>query len=61
MREQLKGDQVYKQAIRLVLTMVAMVGIGLVPVMAGSAAIGSVAGSRNATLSGQAVVPNTTV
>ncbi len=41
--------------------MVAMVGIGLVPVMAGSAAIGSVAGSRNATLSGQAVVPNTTV
>ena len=51
----------YKQAIRLVLTMVAMVGIGLVPVMAGSAAIGSVAGSRNATLSGQAVVPNTTV
>ena len=46
---------------RLMLTMVAMVGIGLVPVMAGSAAIGSVAGSRNATLSGQAVVPNTTV
>jgi len=41
--------------------MVAMVGIGLVPMMAGSAAIGSVAGSRNATLSGQAVVPNTTV
>jgi len=49
------------RVIRLVLTMVAMVGIGLVPVMAGSAAIGSVAGSRNATLSGQAVVPNTTV
>jgi len=47
--------------IRLMLTMVAMVGIGLVPMMAGSAAIGSVAGSRNATLSGQAVVPNTTV
>ncbi len=49
------------RVIRLLLTMVAMVGIGLVPVMAGSAAIGSVAGSRNATLSGQAVVPNTTV
>jgi hypothetical protein len=47
--------------IRLMLTTVAMVGIGLMPVMAGSAAIGSVAGSRNATLSGQAAVPNTTV
>jgi len=52
---------VLKQLTRLVLIVVAMVGIGLVPVMAGSAAIGSVAGSRNATLSGQAVVPNTTV
>ena len=47
--------------LRAVLTVVAMVGIGLVPMMAGSAAIGSVAGSRNATLSGQAMVPNTTV
>jgi hypothetical protein len=46
---------------RAVLTVVAMVGIGLVPMLAGSAAIGSVAGSRNATLSGQAMVPNTTV
>ena len=46
---------------RVVLTVVAMVGIGLVPMMAGSAAIGSVAGSRNATLSGQEMVPNTTV
>jgi hypothetical protein len=43
------------------LTVVAMVGIGVIPMMAGSAAIGSVAGSRNATLSGQAVAPNTTV
>jgi hypothetical protein len=38
-----------------------MAGLGLVPAMAGSAAIGSVAGSRNATLSGEAAVPNTTV
>jgi len=50
-----------KHAMQVVLTMVAMVGIGLMPVLAGSAAIGSVAGSRNATLSGEAMVPNTTV
>ena len=47
--------------IRTVLILVAMIGIGLVPMMAGSAAIGSVAGSKNATLSGQEMVPNTTV
>jgi hypothetical protein len=47
--------------IRLMLMMVAIMGIGLMPMMAGSAAIGSVAGSSNAALSGQAVVPNTTV
>jgi hypothetical protein len=46
---------------RLVLAMVVMAGVGLAPAMAGSAAIGSVAGSRNATLSGAAAVPNTTV
>jgi hypothetical protein len=46
---------------RAVLTAVAILGIGLAPMMAGSAAIGSVAGSRNATLSGQEMVPNTTV
>jgi hypothetical protein len=47
--------------IRAAMIFVAMVGIGLVPMMAGSAAIGSVAGSKDATLSGQAMVPNTTV
>ncbi|HUX09409.1 MAG TPA: hypothetical protein VMW51_02125, partial [Terriglobia bacterium] len=50
-----------KRLIQLGLTVVAMIGIGLMPVLAGSAAVGSVAGSRNATLSGEALVPNTTV
>jgi hypothetical protein len=50
-----------KRLTQLMLTVIAMVGIGLMPVLAGSAAIGSVAGSRNATLSGEAMVPNTTV
>jgi hypothetical protein len=44
-----------------VLTLIAVMGIGLMPMLAGSAAVGSVAGSRNATLSGEAMVPNTTV
>ena len=46
---------------RLMLAMVVMAGMGLVPALAGSAAIGSVAGSRNASLSGEAALPNTTV
>jgi len=50
-----------KQLMQFGLTVVAIIGIGLMPVLAGSAAIGSVAGSRNATLSGEALVPNTTV
>src|SRR5579872_1009950 len=40
---------------------IAVVGMSWMPALAGSAAIGSVAGSSNAILSGQAVVPNTTV
>ena len=43
------------------LTVIAVMGMGLMPMLAGSAAVGSVAGSRNATLSGEALVPNTTV
>ena len=50
-----------KRVMQLGLTVIAMMGIGLMPVLAGSAAVGSVAGSRNATLSGEALVPNTTV
>jgi phosphohistidine swiveling domain-containing protein len=48
-------------SIRLLLAVLVGVGMSWVPAMAGSAAIGSVAGSRNATLSGEAAVPNTTV
>jgi hypothetical protein len=40
---------------------VAVMGIGLMPLLGGSAAVGSIAGSRNATLSGEALVANTTV
>jgi hypothetical protein len=43
------------------LTVIAVMGIGLMPMVAGSAAVGSIAGSRNATLSGEALVANTTV
>ena len=50
-----------KQALQLGLTLIAVMGLGLMPLLAGSAAIGSVAGSRDATLSGEALVPNTTV
>ena len=46
---------------QLSLTIVAVLGIGMMPLLAGSAAVGSIAGSRNATLSGEALVPNTTV
>ncbi|MDE3178510.1 MAG: FecR domain-containing protein [Acidobacteriota bacterium] len=35
--------------------------VGAAPIFAGSAAIGTVAGSLNATVSGQALLPNTTV
>jgi hypothetical protein len=50
-----------KKLLQLGLTVIAVMGIGLTPVLAGSAAVGSIAGSRNATLSGEALVANTTV
>lgn len=50
-----------KQLVQLGLTVAAVMGIGLMPVLGGSAAVGSIAGSRNATLSGEALVANTTV
>jgi hypothetical protein len=50
-----------KQVMQLGLTVIAVLGIGVMPMLAGSAAVGSIAGSRNATLSGEALVPNTTV
>ncbi|HEV2245540.1 MAG TPA: hypothetical protein VGW37_02705 [Terriglobia bacterium] len=43
------------------LAVVAVMAMGVLPALAGSAALGSIAGSRNATLSGEALVPNTTV
>ena len=52
---------VRKRLVQFGLTLMAVMGIGLMPMLAGSAAVGSIAGSRNATLSGQALVPNTTV
>jgi hypothetical protein len=51
----------FKSWARAGMVMVAVLAIGWIPALGGSAAIGSVAGSRNATLSGQAVAPNTTV
>jgi hypothetical protein len=50
-----------KKLMQLGLTVVAVMGMGVMPMLAGSAAVGSIAGSRNATLSGEALVPNTTV
>ena len=47
--------------LRQAVLLVAMMGLGLLPALAGSAVVGSVAGSRDATLSGQAAVANTTV
>ena len=50
-----------KSLVQFGLTVVAVMGIGMMPLLGGSAAVGSIAGSRNATLSGEALVPNTTV
>jgi phosphohistidine swiveling domain-containing protein len=46
---------------RMVLTVVAAVLLTVAPMLAGSAVIGSVAGSTNATIDGQALMPKTTV
>ncbi len=52
---------IQKRLMQLGLMAIAVMGIGLMPMLAGSAAVGSIAGSRNATLSGEALMPNTTV
>ena len=52
---------IQKRLMQLGLMVAAVMGIGLMPMLAGSGAVGSIAGSRNATLSGEALVPNTTV
>jgi hypothetical protein len=46
---------------RVALMVLATALVAIVPAFAGSAVVGSVAGSMNATLGGQALVPNTTV
>jgi hypothetical protein len=50
-----------KIRMRTALMILAATLIAVAPMMAGSAIIGSVAGSMNATMGGQALVPNTTV
>ena len=50
-----------KWRMRLALMVLAGALVAAVPMFAGSAVVGSVAGSMNATLGGQALMPNTTV
>jgi len=45
----------------IVLGIVLVAALAVVPAFGGSAVVGSVAGSMNATLGGQALLPNTTV
>ncbi len=45
----------------IVLGMMLVVALAVVPAFGGSAVVGSVAGSMNATLGGQALIPNTTI
>ena len=45
----------------IVLGMVLVAALAVVPAFGGSAVVGSVAGSMNATLGGQALIPNTTI
>lgn len=45
----------------IVLGMMLVVALAVVPAFGGSAVVGSVAGSLNATLGGQALIPNTTI
>jgi len=50
-----------KTVLRLTLFALLTGAVASVPAMAGSAVIGSVAGSRNATVAGQSLLPNTTI
>jgi hypothetical protein len=50
-----------KTVLRVTLFAVLLGAIAAVPAMAGSAVIGSVAGSTNATVGGQSLLPNTTI
>ena len=50
-----------KWRMRIALATVLGVALAVVPAFAGSAVVGSVAGSMNATIGGQALLPNTTI
>ncbi len=50
-----------KSAIRLSVLLLLVAAFGSIPVYAGSAVVGSVVGSLNATMGGQALLPNTTL
>jgi phosphohistidine swiveling domain-containing protein len=50
-----------KSVLRVTLFAILLGAVATVPAMAGSAVIGSVAGSSNATLGGQTLLPNTTI
>ena len=50
-----------KQRRGIVLGIVLVAALAVVPAFGGSAVVGSVAGSMNATLGGQALIPNTTI
>jgi hypothetical protein len=47
--------------LRISLFVLLLAAVGVIPVFAGSAAIGTVAGSLNATIGGQSLLPNTTI
>ncbi len=51
----------YKTVLRVTLFAIVLGDVASVPSMAGSAVIGSVAGSMNATVGGQSLLPNTTI
>lgn len=52
---------IQKRLMQVGFMLIAVMGIGLMPMLAGSAAVGTIAGSRDASLSGEALMPNTTV
>ncbi len=50
-----------QKTMRLMMLMLLAMALGVVPSLAGSAAVGMVAGSKNATVGGQELLPNTTL
>src|SRR2546422_11251667 len=50
-----------RRTLRVCFLALALGVMGAVPLLGGSAVVGSVAGSMNATIGGQALLPNTTI